>query len=619
LELVYLWVEDYKNIHKQGFNFSPKFQCYFDDISNKLTINKKNNHIPNFFGKKINVTAVVGKNGSGKSNLLELVAYGKPTSYIPKTPDNFKELFEYYDLVIFYDEATRRFNLYGMEDHDGNSEIQHLDDSNFPQSIRLQYCSIDFDISTIYYSSSQDSIRGNNLPSHKKDISESFLFEKISSEIKKNNHVAVPFFTLWFINDSNNVQKSVELLKRKDILPQDFIRPDKLKIYINQNYVRTLFYKNLKDYFKIDETGNEIPEDHILYQLYILIRASTDTVSGFEYSLKFTLILIFIITELDNNRDNLLSFLDNLDITSTARYNLDTEANNDITEALDVVMKHYSNNHIIKAASNLLGSFNQLNNSYDNSDRCYKLSIEDDYEKIIKLIEVYRELIKVSASFLEFHFNPRLSSGGKELLFFFSKLSDELRMFPADSSINLILDEPNVFSHPNWQRKFLNMLLEFLNKNYSTFKFNIVIATHSPFLLSDIPQTNTIFLNTDESGFCTVVKGLKNDNQTFGANIHTLLRDGFFMGEGLMGEFAKGKIEKVINFLRSKNNNLTLEEAEKIIQIVGEPILKARLERMLLEYKDEKGITSKSDLKQEIAKLQDRLDNFGQNQINEND
>ena len=31
MELVYLWVEDYKKIHKQGFNFSPRFECTFND------------------------------------------------------------------------------------------------------------------------------------------------------------------------------------------------------------------------------------------------------------------------------------------------------------------------------------------------------------------------------------------------------------------------------------------------------------------------------------------------------------------------------------------------------------------------------------------------------------
>ena len=32
MELVYLWVEDYKNIQKQGFNFSPNFECDFKPI-----------------------------------------------------------------------------------------------------------------------------------------------------------------------------------------------------------------------------------------------------------------------------------------------------------------------------------------------------------------------------------------------------------------------------------------------------------------------------------------------------------------------------------------------------------------------------------------------------------
>ena len=29
MELVYLWVDNYKNIKNQGFNFSPRFECEF--------------------------------------------------------------------------------------------------------------------------------------------------------------------------------------------------------------------------------------------------------------------------------------------------------------------------------------------------------------------------------------------------------------------------------------------------------------------------------------------------------------------------------------------------------------------------------------------------------------
>ena len=54
MELVYLWVEDYKNIHEQGFNFSPRFHCVYDEENNELTINKNEDYIENFFQNLVN-------------------------------------------------------------------------------------------------------------------------------------------------------------------------------------------------------------------------------------------------------------------------------------------------------------------------------------------------------------------------------------------------------------------------------------------------------------------------------------------------------------------------------------------------------------------------------------
>ena len=75
MELVYLWVEDYKNIQKQGFNFSPRFRCKYDEEKNELEIIDKEEtgefYPKNFFGDNINVTAIVGENGSGKSNIFK--------------------------------------------------------------------------------------------------------------------------------------------------------------------------------------------------------------------------------------------------------------------------------------------------------------------------------------------------------------------------------------------------------------------------------------------------------------------------------------------------------------------------------------------------------------------
>ncbi len=65
MELVYLWVEEYKNIHKQGFNFSPKFNCDFDGetltIKDNVDENGNKQYIDDFFGENINITAIVGR------------------------------------------------------------------------------------------------------------------------------------------------------------------------------------------------------------------------------------------------------------------------------------------------------------------------------------------------------------------------------------------------------------------------------------------------------------------------------------------------------------------------------------------------------------------------------
>ena len=78
MELVYLWVEEYKNIKNQGFNFSPRFTCKYENGALTICDKKKiecqdNDYMENLFGQNINITAIVGENGAGKSSILEII------------------------------------------------------------------------------------------------------------------------------------------------------------------------------------------------------------------------------------------------------------------------------------------------------------------------------------------------------------------------------------------------------------------------------------------------------------------------------------------------------------------------------------------------------------------
>nr|WP_315394820.1 AAA family ATPase [uncultured Sphingobacterium sp.] len=158
-------------------------------------------------------------------------------------------------------------------------------------------------------------------------------------------------------------------------------------------------------------------------------------------------------------------------------------------------------------------------------------------------------------------------------------------------NINIILDEIDLYFHPEYQRTFVHELISRLEKvHFKQIKnINITFITHSPFILSDIPSQNVLKLKNGE----LVQNGFE---RTFAANIHNLLKGGFFMN-GAMGEFAKSHIDNVIIDLKSPlisiDNLEHIQEKknkiEKEIEIIGEPLIRNSLKKMWNERFNENG------------------------------
>ena len=165
-----------------------------------------------------------------------------------------------------------------------------------------------------------------------------------------------------------------------------------------------------------------------------------------------------------------------------------------------------------------------------------------------------------------------------------------------------LLDEPINNFHPDWQKKLLLYLINTFKNREGNIHF--ILTSHSPFLLSDLPKQNVIFLEKDEkTGNCMNATD-KVDINPFGANIHTLLSHGFFMKDGLMGEFAKSKIDLAIKYLNQKVlTPIELDYCENIISIIGEPIIKRELQKML----DSKKLSEIEQIKKEIKALEERM------------
>ena len=160
--------------------------------------------------------------------------------------------------------------------------------------------------------------------------------------------------------------------------------------------------------------------------------------------------------------------------------------------------------------------------------------------------------------------------------------------------VNLVFEEIELYFHPEFQRQFILKLTEMLKG--MEFKrleaVNMCFVTHSPFILSDIPKSNVLFL---EDGL--PVFPMQED--TFGANIHTLLHNGFFLSNVPIGAFAQHKINSL--FGRLHKGEATAEIYNDIL-LVSEPILKSQLLKLYRQYK--------GDYREEIEGLKREIESL---------
>lgn len=101
---------------------------------------------------------------------------------------------------------------------------------------------------------------------------------------------------------------------------------------------------------------------------------------------------------------------------------------------------------------------------------------------------------------------------------------------------------------------------------------HILMVTHSPFVLSDIPSRNILGLNKNGISMDHEVEIVKS----FGANIHDILRHPFFLKDGAVGEFARNFLSDLGNELENLNgeDNTSSEFVRKKIELIDEPIIR---------------------------------------------
>ncbi len=565
------------------------------------------------FLPKINISAIVGKNGSGKSTLVELLIKGinnffyRYKEHNPISDYHITEGISGVAINIFYKIENDIFKLKIFENHFDKIEYEIYNsksDFNRKWSISKTKDSFFKDMSLFFYTE----VINYSLYAFNSEIEGAW----ISKLFHKNDAYQTPIvLNPWRDKGIVNINKENELVYQR--LLANLFRYDsneKLNLNLGDNLEATFLILKLSDlkYYEeksIEDFGVDLSEfdnnfrSDILSKLFNIFYKENPKIELEEKLLEYS--KLYVIYKLISICHKYEKYSDDkyFDFNTQSFKNLDglisvlNEDNSHITFKLRQILNFVANKHI----------------PFDCSKKGCKIEIESlakniknvsKNENIINYLPppIFKtdiELNSIKSNEKEIKFST-LSSGEKQQIYTTSAIYYHLINLESVKNstdiqkisykyINVILEEIELYFHPEYQRVFINRLIEGIrNLNLKNINcINLIFVTHSPFILSDIPNSNIMYLKINDKGYSEDVKEKK---KSFASNIHHLLGDNFFFENNVyIGELARNKIDRVIKFI-SKNKTSNKNEIEyhyKLIELIDEPILKSKLTEMLFE------------------------------------
>ena len=627
MELVFIYIVglDDDFIRNQGFNFSSNYNFYVSFCNERYELRQKEcrNILPkNFFDSSsciTNITAIVGENGSGKTTLLNKLAKDylgvrkikcEPEYEIYYEEEYKKDMYIAVYIengeLICYRNIDRFANFTGVKDiylFEGSEKLTEMVRNNTRFRNISRICLTNSMYPAWNGIAADKSIDKIHLNMNSLNVLKNMFYEKKCKKIKSARF-------LQYQDIIKECRKNQDFQQVLDVIYLQYMKEKENGILtqnINGNLtVRfLLFTKYFYDKFKGIENSGE--QGKYLKECYDKVKAlmsnfdsqllKQDVFCSLYIDLLFELHAYAQVVETDEgknirNKQALLKYLkESIDILSERK----DENAEFFNEALNEIQEY----------EQCLSLCRMHPNSLPVSDSAYVAYKEIEYESssyygILNLVR--KSAFERKYSFVLKYIDIgglKLASGERALLNFFSWLYIVPYFRCIDTSLEtslrdnilLLIDEIDLYCHPLWQQKLIYYLIEEARALFSGKKVQIVFTTHSPIVLSDMPQNNVIYL-TRKNGRC-VIDHTMQDTKTFGANIYKLFNDAFFLGErGQTGEFSKNKIRTIIDAVKPRQEQngdviypeLTERESEGLkaeISLIGEPIIRDKLYEML--------------------------------------
>ena len=644
LTIQYIWVEKYKCFENMEFNLSSKHHFHYNQEINTLVHeDHSSEYVEGFFGENVDLTAIVGNNGAGKTSVIKMICEnlspGGPgiLSHCIVVMQVDKQLFCYYYL---------------------NSVPEFIPSNLFNKTLDLSEQNLPYGDCGAKFSSSSyvprlfrnKGLYGDDTNSHMRFIRSAQPIDR--SDYREQLYGVTDLSTSWKIRESREKIMKAFLSAHEKNLPKDYVIDYFHKSFSNQlnfvcNYIKNNTTANiipfkLPDYVEVfisadiseafidlielkkENSHNEISEADktdirgLVSEFWNQRIGMTKNLHT-ELSKGIIANLIYSIADLQTNNLKIFQI-----ITSFMRSNLNKD---NIIDKCIALLGHllkeieirkqiepydpafcvrYIKSHILFLEFIKSNEFKVTDERFVNG---FIVSLKEmdfsdkrsNFNALCGIEKFYQEYKKVAGAqdFLSFSWN--LSSGEMAMLNlysrFFSIAQSRIKnkatdyYLPIDTNNHwhaenalILIDEADMLFHPEWQQKYINSLLSFLKDIYPDTHLQIIIATHSPIMLSDIPKQNVIYLHSEKVGdekWKYSVDDSSDHAETFGANIFRLFNDAFFLQKGAIGAFAEEKIKELLKLIDNSANEKK-DEIQKHIRMIGDPFLKSKVKAYFL-------------------------------------
>jgi predicted ATPase len=593
-EYIYLWVHKYVLLGKDsqgknhylfentGIPLSSKYnvEADFDEKSKKLTVNVENRNINvNYFSECISdLVAIIGDNGSGKSSILRLLK-SILTEGEGDTANDIGHLLVYTDKQIIKRESTLEkkgieVNVNPSSDENEANGRYGFYKSEVHKSDYVIFYSPSFNVNKEFYGnfhgscniSTEHVIDSYNGKLHNPGAREERFFDRLDSYSYYEQQTELDFVA--------------DFLEHEKKLPMDL--PAYMHIQSN-DYVIILLKKELSKRNEkllriIEKWEKNIDslEDKVYLSVFVCLYRSYNSNSLNPFSSAFDIAEdISIKDALDKVELKIANIKSKIIIEPKITYEL--------KKMIDLIVE---------------------NSEKQPSELRYSLFIKSKKEVLRQIMNFHYRIKSdhhLLTPFLLFE-RQRLSTGENNFIQFFARFyhiwkdafiyKRQLGNILEAEDIAFIIDEGEANFHPEWQREYLKILVDWIELIMEKLKndriitsiqnFQIFLSTHSPFVACDLPRNNMVRLRlkkTNRHDFKSVeaLDISKEENIGIGTSIIDLLKNSFFI-DSTVGVLAAKRIKEMVDEIRKNGYKNISPKSKFVLDNLGDKFIKSFLE-----------------------------------------